>query len=148
MDFWEDVPFSNETALQQAVSQRPVIVAICCGDDISAWHHYTSGVFDVPCCTNRLVLDHGMVVVGYGVEKGMEYWKLKNSWGEHWGEKVGVCGGENEALKSGTVCHLLFLCCTSLAMLLHHHCLPRLVCHSGKCHSGKSWSALAGLRKD
>jgi hypothetical protein len=41
VDDWEDVPFSNETALAAAVSQTPVIVAICCGPAIDDWHHYT-----------------------------------------------------------------------------------------------------------
>jgi hypothetical protein len=41
VDEWEDVPFSNETALAAAVSQTPVIVAICCGPAIDDWHHYT-----------------------------------------------------------------------------------------------------------
>jgi hypothetical protein len=40
VDSWEDVPFSNETELAKAVTQTPVIVAICCGPAIDDWHHY------------------------------------------------------------------------------------------------------------
>jgi hypothetical protein len=40
VDSWEDVPYSNETAMAQAVSQTPIIVAICAGPAIDDWHHY------------------------------------------------------------------------------------------------------------
>ena len=42
---------------------------------------------DVPGgCTDPL--DHAVVIVGYGTtEDGIDYWLIKNSWNEQWGEK-------------------------------------------------------------
>ncbi|XP_027347036.1 zingipain-2-like [Abrus precatorius] len=80
---YEDVPPNNEKALQKAVANQPVSVAI--DSKGSDFQFYRSGVFSGSCGT---LLDHGVTAVGYGVsDDGTEYWLIKNSWGTQWGEE-------------------------------------------------------------
>ena len=78
-----DVYPNNQLALKEAVSQQPVSVAI--EADTKVFQFYSSGVItSLDCGTN---LDHAVLVVGYGTDNGVDYWKVKNSWGESWGEE-------------------------------------------------------------
>lgn len=77
-----NVTGGNEMALQQAVaSVGPIAVAIHMP---ATFHMYQNGVYDIKTCNSR-VLHHGVLVVGYGVENGTDYWLVKNSWGPTWG---------------------------------------------------------------
>ncbi|XP_058070087.1 cysteine proteinase mucunain-like [Magnolia sinica] len=82
IDGYEDVPVNDEKALQKAVANQPVTVAIEGGG--TAFQLYKSGIFTGRCGTE---LDHGVAAVGYGTENGVDYWIVKNSWGTEWGEK-------------------------------------------------------------
>jgi len=79
---YQDVSQNDEDALQAAVSQQPVSVAI--EADQSGFQFYSSGVFSGSCGTS---LDHGVLAVGYGTSNGQDYWKVKNSWGASWGQQ-------------------------------------------------------------
>nr|GEX89357.1 low-temperature-induced cysteine proteinase-like [Tanacetum cinerariifolium] len=104
IDGYEDVPVNDESALQKAVSNQPIAVAIEAGG--REFQFYTSGIFTGSCGTD---LDHGVLAVGYGSENGKDYWIVKNSWGAEWGEsgylkmerniadKAGKCGIAMEA---------------------------------------------------
>ena len=77
------IPYANESALMEAVAiVGPVSVSIDASQD--SFMHYDSGVYSEPLC-KRTILDHVVLVVGYGAHNGRDYWLVKNSWGEEWG---------------------------------------------------------------
>lgn len=96
IDSYEDVPASNENALQKAVANQPISVAIEGGG--RDFQLYESGIFTGRCGVD---LDHGVNVVGYGSENGVDYWIVRNSWGASWGEKGYVRMQRNIKSKTG-----------------------------------------------
>ena len=91
-----DIKPNDEQELMRIVSHQPVAIAI--EADKLSFQFYRSGVYDSKNCGTNL--DHGVLLVGYGEEKGVPYWKVKNSWGTTWGDKgyikilrgTGLCG--------------------------------------------------------
>lgn len=78
---FQDLPPGDEQSLEAAVATQPVSVAIQA--DQFAFQFYKGGVLTGECGDN---LDHGVLAVGYGMDHGVPYWKVKNSWGTGWGE--------------------------------------------------------------
>ncbi|XP_008550537.1 uncharacterized protein LOC103573287 [Microplitis demolitor] len=82
---------SNETQMAQwLVKNGPMAIGI----NANAMQFYMGGVshpFKFLCSKDNL--DHGVLIVGYGVhtypifKKTMPYWIVKNSWGTGWGEQ-------------------------------------------------------------
>jgi len=77
---YTDVTVNNEVQLQAAVALQPVSVAV--EADGMDWQFYSGGIISDACGTN---LDHGVIAVGYGTQGGVDYWKVRNSWGTSWG---------------------------------------------------------------
>jgi C1A family cysteine protease len=87
-----DVAAGDVDQLAAAVVNQPISIAV----DANNWQLYSSGVFS-DCETS---LDHGVLLVGYTAD----YWIVKNSWAESWGEtgyirlaRGNTCGLANAA---------------------------------------------------
>jgi C1A family cysteine protease len=72
--------------LTNALQAAPISVAV----DASNWSLYRGGILGA-CGT---AINHGVLVVG----STNEFWKVKNSWGNTWGESGFI------RLKSGNTC--------------------------------------------
>lgn len=68
--------------MKAALGTQPLAVSI----DASGreFMNYSHGIYDTEKMFTRL--DHAVLVVGMGKENGTEYWIMKNSWTEDWGE--------------------------------------------------------------
>jgi len=95
-----DVKPNDQLALKEAVSVRPVAIAI--EADTRYFQSYSSGVLTSATCGTTL--DHGVLIVGYGTENGQEYWLVKNSWGTTWGDGGYVKIARSESENDGGVC--------------------------------------------
>ncbi len=102
---WQQVASSakDEDKLALAlIRSGPLSLAL----DASGMEYYSSGIDDYESCTTNL--NHAVLLTGFGIESGVKYWKIKNSWGYWWGESgyyriirgVNKCGLATEVVHS------------------------------------------------
>lgn len=80
-----NITLGAEDELKHAVGVvRPVSVAF---EVVKGFRFYKSGVYTSDTCgSSPMDVNHAVLAVGYGVEDGIPYWLIKNSWGTHWGD--------------------------------------------------------------
>jgi len=79
-----DITPGDEDALKAAVATvGPVSVAIDASHP--TFQFYNHGIYNEKDCDPQN-LDHGVLVVGYGTTDEGDYWLVKNSWSEKWGD--------------------------------------------------------------
>eukprot|EP00801_Mesodinium_rubrum_P005164 Mrub_05167.p1 GENE.Mrub_05167~~Mrub_05167.p1 ORF type:complete len:366 (+),score=119.75 Mrub_05167:130-1098(+) len=81
---YQSVGEDEEEIKRVLVEKGPLSVVL----NAALLQFYKGGIFnpwDMFC--NKKSLDHAVLLVGYGSEKGTDYWVVKNSWGSKWGEQ-------------------------------------------------------------
>mmetsp|Transcript_23549 Transcript_23549/g.65765 ORF Transcript_23549/g.65765 Transcript_23549/m.65765 type:complete len:361 (-) Transcript_23549:1509-2591(-) len=90
--------------LAEAIATQPVSVAI--EADQRTFQLYKDGVYNDPECGENL--DHGVAAVGYGsTEAGDEYFLVRNSWGDTWGQDGYIMMGRTGSPNVNGTCGIL-----------------------------------------
>jgi len=79
IDSYKSVGKQNEEVMKSYVSSTGTL-SVCV--DANDWGGYSSGI-KTSCGTS---IDHCVQIVGYGTSGSTDYWKVRNSWGNSWGE--------------------------------------------------------------
>lgn len=96
---------SDPDAIAQAIlTSGPVEAAFTVYSD---FENYVSGIYKAT--TDKQMGGHAIRIVGWGVDGGVKYWKVANSWNPYWGEKgyfriargTNECGIEDSCVASG-----------------------------------------------
>jgi len=82
---WTMIPGNETQMAAYLVEHGPISIAV----DAVSWQFYVGGVWQDPWCGTQL--DHGVLIVGFDWEYNIigeytQYWIVKNSWGDFWGE--------------------------------------------------------------
>lgn len=92
---------NSPQALKEAVATiGPVSISVAA----SKWFGYSGGIYDdADACGYEV--DHLVQLVGYGTDQdsGTDYWIVRNSWGQSWGEQ-GYIRLKREAADEAPVC--------------------------------------------
>jgi cathepsin B len=95
---------NNAATIQNAIyAQGPLEVAFTVYQD---FENYTCGIYKHTYGSS--LGGHAVKITGWGVENGVAYWKVANSWNPYWGEEgffrilrgVNECGIESQATSS------------------------------------------------
>lgn len=79
---WTQVSTDEDQIAAFLVKTGPLSIGIN-----AEWMQFYAGGVSDPLFCDPKKLDHGVLIVGYGVDGSKPYWIIKNSWGPTWGEK-------------------------------------------------------------
>jgi len=84
---WETLPHNDMLAVMDHLANKgPVSASVAASD----WGFYSGGVFDGCDYESDIVVNHAVLLLGYGTDAtDGDYWLVKNSWGTGWGTEQG-----------------------------------------------------------
>jgi C1A family cysteine protease len=86
-DWCAKQPIDENLMKKHIATAGPMTIAI----NSKFFDNYKKGIMSPSKCKTGIdALDHQVTIVGYGTENGVDYWKIKNSWNDDWGEN-GYC---------------------------------------------------------
>merc|ERR1711924_86299 len=86
-DWCAKQPIDENLMKKHFVMAGPLTIGI----NSKYFDNYHKGIMSPKDCKTGLnALDHQVAIVGYGTENGVDYWKIRNSYGTDWGED-GYC---------------------------------------------------------
>jgi len=101
---WEKVSTNEVEIKNYLFANGPISIGI----NANPLQLYSHGILN-PLICNPKALDHGVLLVGYGTESGKDFWIVKNSWGNTWGEK-----GFFRIIRGKGKCGLNTMCVSSI----------------------------------
>lgn len=88
----------SQDALLAAIALGPVAVTVQADQDV--FQRYESGILNSEDCGTNI--NHAITAVGYGVEDGVTYYIVRNSWGTSWGDngyiKIAASGEDSDGI--------------------------------------------------
>lgn len=84
-----DVLIEEDSVMGTAMNIKKELFArgpLACGVNANEILNYKGGIVDLP--QKSSLIDHIVSIVGWGVDSktGAQYWVVRNSWGQYWGE--------------------------------------------------------------
>lgn len=114
---WKNIWNADEKVVKQWIAEiGPVVTTIYASGQFGS---YSGGVLNAGDCCNQsedpscsYQNNHAVAVVGYGHENGLDFWLVKNSWGDWWGDNgfikvkrgTGHCGMFGHSASGPTSC--------------------------------------------
>lgn len=76
----------------EILKRGPITCSIATPDDFT--YDYRGGIFRGHTNSTAEEIDHDVEVVGWGTQNGVNFWRVRNSWGTFWGKLVCIfCAG-------------------------------------------------------